>query len=318
MSGQTRRVWRAGPMTLVVVSAFALVAGIAIPIFAYLIYRNGTLWLPALFVILTMLALLYAWRYGLHPRLQVTDQNVEIINPFRRYRFEWDDITVIAPGENGLLIGSEDSAAEAWCVQKSNFASRHGRITRADRIADQLLDIVELHDPPMEDQEAGSRIRRARPDESRLLTRLERDASEEALAHIFPPAQHPYPTSAVARRWRHVLSDRLMHTYLLEVRDTPVGYVAFDGDTVHHLGVASDHQCRGYGSALLEFACMEIYGGGAREALCWVLADNPVARAFYRTRGWTETGERLNSEYPPHPPSLQLVRKNPHAPRRSL
>jgi ribosomal protein S18 acetylase RimI-like enzyme len=319
MSDQTRRVWRAGPMTLVLVSAFALAAGVAIPILAYLVYRNGsTLWLPALFVILTVLALFYAWRFGFHPRLQVTDQNVEIINPFRRYSFDWDDITVIAPGENGLLIGSEDSAAEAWCVQKSNFASSRGRVTRADRIADQLLDIVELHDPPTQDQEAGSRIRRARPDESKLLTRLERAASEDALAHIFPPNQHPYPTSTVARRWRQVLSDRLMHTYLLEVRDSPVGYVAFDGDTVRHLGVISDHQRRGYGSALLEFACMEIYAGGVREAFCWVLADNQVARAFYRTRGWTETGAQRYSEYPPHPESLQLMRKNPHAPRRSL
>jgi GNAT superfamily N-acetyltransferase len=319
MSDQTRRVWRAGPMTLVLVSAFALAAGVAVPILAYLIYRNGgALWLSALFGILTVLALLYAWRFGFHPRLQITDQNVEIINPFRRYSFEWDDITVIAPGENGLLIGSEDNAAEAWCVQKSNFASSRGRVTRADRIADQLLDIVELHDPPTEDAEAGSRIRRARPDESKLLTRLERAASEEALAHIFPPNQHPYPTSTVARRWRQVLSDRLMHTYLLEVRDGPVGYVAFDGDTVRHLGVVSDHQRRGYGSALLEFACMEIYAGGVREAFSWVLADDQVARAFYRTRGWTETGARRNSVYPPHPESLQLMRKNPHAPRRSL
>ena len=85
-----------------------------------------------------------------------------------------------------------------------------------------------------------------------------------------------------------MLSDRLMHTYLLEVRDSPVGYVAFNGDTVHHLGVVSDHQRRGYGSALLEFACMEIFGGGAREAFCWVLADNQAARAFYRAHGWTE------------------------------
>jgi len=115
-----------------------------------------------------------------------------------------------------------------------------------------------------------------------------------------------------------VLSDRLMHTYLLEVRDSPVGYVAFDADTVRHLGVVSDHQRRGYGSALLEFACMEIYGGGVREAFCWALADNHIAHAFYRTRGWTETGARRNSEYPPHPESLQLMRKNPHAPRRSL
>jgi ribosomal protein S18 acetylase RimI-like enzyme len=319
MRDQTLRVWRAGPATLILVSTFALVAGVVIPVLAYLIYKNGSaVWLPALLLVLTALALLYAWRFGFHPRLRVTDQNVEIINPFRRYHFEWDDITVVAPGENGLLIGSEDDAAEAWCVQKSNFASRRGRLTRADRIANELLDVVELHDPPFEDEETGVCIRRARPDESRLLTRLERAASEHALAHVFPPEQHPYPATAVAKRWRHLLSNRLMHAYLLEVHHNAAGYVAFDADTVHHLGVVPDHTRRGYGSALLEFACLEIYAGGAREAFCWVLVDNHVARAFYRTLGWIETGERRKSEFPPHPLALQMMQKNPHAPRRSL
>ena len=319
VNDQTRRVWRAGPVTLLLVSGCGIAGGVIIPILAYLIYQNGSaLWLPAVLLVLTVLALLYVWRFGLHPRLRVTDENVEIINPFRRYSFDWDDITVIAPGENGLLIGSEDGAAEAWCVQKSNFASRRGRLTRADRIANQLLDIVELYDPPLENKESGLRIRRARPDESRLLTRLERAASEEALAHIFPPSQHPYPTSAVARRWRRVLHDRLMHTYLLEVRDSPVGYVAFDGDTVHHLGIVPEERRRGYGSALLEFACMEIFAGRVPEAFCWVLTDNHVARAFYRAQGWIETGERRRSEYPPNPQALQMTHRNTHAPRRSL
>ena len=319
MRDQTHRVWRAGPATLVLVSLFALVAGLAIPVLAYLIYKNGGApWLPALLIVLTVLALLYAWRFGFHPRLKVSDQDVEIINPFRRYQFDWDDITVIAPGENGLLIGTEDRAAEAWCVQKSNFASRRGRLTRADRIANELLDVVELYDPPFENEETGVRIRRARPDESQLLTRLERAASEPALAHVFPTEQHPYPVTAVATRWRQLLSNRLMHAYLLEVDDSPVGYVAFDADTVHHLGVVSDHTRRGYGSALLEFACMEIYAGGAREAFCWALADDHTARAFCRTLGWSETGERRKSEFPPHPLSLQMMRKNPHAPKRSL
>jgi len=109
-----------------------------------------------------------------------------------------------------------------------------------------------------------------------------------------------------------------MHAYLLELPDGPVGYVAFDTDTVHHLGVVPERTRRGYGSALLEFACMEIYAGGAREAYCWVLAENHVARAFYRALGWIDTGERRNSEFPPHPKSLQMMRRNPHAPRRSL
>jgi len=302
-----------------VVSAFALAAGIIIPILAYLIYKNGSaLWLPALLILLTMLALLYAWRFGFHPRLRVTEQKVEIINPFRRHSFEWNDITVIAPGENGLLIGSQEDAAEAWCVQKSNFASRRGRLTRADRIAGQLLDVVELYDPPFRNEENGLRIRRARPDESRLLAQLERAASEAALAHVFPPEQYPYPTSAVSRRWRQVLRDPFMQTYLLELLDGPVGYVAFDAETVHHLGIVPDSTRRGYGSSLLELACMEIYAGGAREAYCWVLADNHAARAFYRALGWTETGERREAEYPPHPQCLHLTRRNPHAPRRSL
>ena len=96
MRDQTRRVWRAGPATLVLVSIFALAVGVAIPVLAYLIYDNGGApWLTAVLIVLTVLALLYAWRFGFHPRLKVSDQDVEIINPFRRYRFDWDDITVI-------------------------------------------------------------------------------------------------------------------------------------------------------------------------------------------------------------------------------
>jgi len=318
MPDQSVRVWRAGAPTLVLVSIFAGTVGIVIPILAYLVYRNGSSpWLPALLLVLTVLALLYAWRFGFHPQLRVNQQTVEIINPFRRYSFCWDEVTLIAPGENGLLIGSEDEAAEAWCVQKSNAASRQGRHTRADRIADELLAAWELHDPPVENKETGVRIRRARPDESRLLTQLERTASEDALAYIFPPQQYPYPVDAVARRWQQVLRDRQTHTYLLEVHESPVGYVAFDSETVHHLGVVPERTRRGYGSTLLEFACMEIYAGGARDAFCWVLTDNHMARAFYRALGWSETGERRRSEFPPHPQSLQMMRKNPYVPRRS-
>ena len=39
MGDQTRRVWRAGPATLVLVWLFAVAAGVAMPVLAYLIYR---------------------------------------------------------------------------------------------------------------------------------------------------------------------------------------------------------------------------------------------------------------------------------------
>ena len=42
MGDQTRRVWRAGPATLVFVWLFAVAAGVAIPVLAYLIYRTDS------------------------------------------------------------------------------------------------------------------------------------------------------------------------------------------------------------------------------------------------------------------------------------
>ncbi len=241
MSDQTRRVWRAGKPGLVLVGLFAGVAGVAIPVLAYLIYRSeGTPWISALLIGLTVLALAYAWRFGLHPRLVATDRGVEVVNPFRRSSLEWDDITVIAPGENGLVVASEEQRAEAWCVQKSNRATRRGDVTRADLIAHQLLDILEVFNPPLEDDQTGLRIRRARFDESRLLAQLERGASEAALAHVFPPEKHPYPAAEIQRRWRRLLRDSRTHVHILQLKDEPVGYVAFGEGWVQHLGVLAD------------------------------------------------------------------------------
>ena len=74
MSDPTRRAWRAGPVTMVLVGLFAITAGLVIPTLAYLIYQaEQTPWIPGLLVLLTVLALLYAWRFGLHPRLRATD-----------------------------------------------------------------------------------------------------------------------------------------------------------------------------------------------------------------------------------------------------
>ncbi len=221
MTVPSRRVWRAGLPTLLIVGIFAGVIGIALPVLAYLIYRREqTPWLPVVLLVLAVLTLLYAWRYGLHPKIWTRGHVLRIDNPFRRYEFDWDDITLIAPGENGLVVASEDQVAEAWCVQKSTAATRKGRFTRADRIASSLLDTLELYHPPISDEETGLRIRRARPHESAVLTRIERATSKVGLAHIFPADQFPYPTDAVAKRWRQLLHDRSSRVHILEsVRD---------------------------------------------------------------------------------------------------
>jgi ribosomal protein S18 acetylase RimI-like enzyme len=313
-----RRVWRAGRPTLLTVGIFAGLAGIALPVLAYLIYRREqSPWLPVVLVALAALTLLYAWRYGLHPKIWTRGHVLRIDNPFRSYEFDWDDITLIAPGENGLVVASDDQVAEAWCVQKSTAATKKGRLTRADHIASSLLDTLELYHPPITDEETGLRIRRARPHESAVLTRLERAASKAGLAHIFPADRFPYPTDAVAKRWRQLLHDRSTRVHILDRFEKPVGYVAFNADTILHLGVDPKNQRRGYGSALLEFASLEIFDAGMSEADAWVLVDNHGARAFYRWHAWQDTAERRDCRYPPHPRELKLMRRNPSAPRRS-
>ena len=317
MTVSSRRVWRAALPTLLIVGIFAGWAGIALPVLAYLIYRREqSLWLPLVLLALAVVILLYAWRYGLHPKIWTRGHVLRIDNPFRRYEFDWDDITLIAPGENGLVVASEEQVAEAWCVQKSTAATKKGRLTRADRIASSLLDILEMYHPPISDEETGLRIRRARPHESALLTRIERATSKAGLAHIFPADTFPYPTNAVAKRWRQLLHDRSSRVHVLDRLEKPVGYVAFNADTILHLGVDPKHQRRGYGSALLEFASLEIFDAGMPEAQVWVLVENHGARAFFRWHGWRDTADRRDCRYPPQPLQLKMVRRNPSAPRR--
>ena len=320
MTEGSRRVWRAAPGTLAAVVVFTVLAAGAVLGLGYLIFRrDGSPWIPGALGLLALLALLYAWRFGLHPRLVADDDGVQVRNPFSTRSFAWREITLVAPGENGLVVGSDDGVAEAWCIQKSNFSLRRGRFTRADAVAHELIDALELREPPLEDAETGLRIRRARPDEARLLTRIERAAGEEHLEHLFPPEEFPYPVREVTDRWRRLLHDPATRVFVLVLRDEEdaLGFVAFSGAEVLHLGVVPHRTRRGYGSALLEFAVREIHDSGEPEAGLWVLTGNAGARAFYRSHGWADTGQHRPCRYPPHPEELRMTRTLRRGPRRA-
>ena len=318
MPNPARRVWRAAPATLVVVAVFMVVAGLCVPALAYLIYAaKGEPLIPIVLGALTVAALLYAWRFGLHPSLKADDSGITVKNPFRKRSYEWDDVRVIAPGENGIVVGSEQSTSEAWCVQKSNHAARRGHATRADHVANDLLDRLEAFDPPVADAKAGTSIRRARWKDEDLLTRIERAASEHTLSHVFPPDDYPYPVREVRQRWRELLRDPRVSIRVLELSDEPVGFVAYTATTVRHLGVSPQHLRKGYGTTLLDYACEDIFADLLPTADLWVLEDNKVARNFYLDNGWGETEERQDCEFDPHPVEIKMTRANPSKPRRS-
>ena len=108
-----------------------------------------------------------------------------------------------------------------------------------------------------------------------------------------------------------------MQLRVLEEYDKPVGLVAWDNrGQLRHLAVSPRYANQGHGSLLLQFATEELMAGGSRELVLWVLEENLEARGFYRARGWRDTDERSESEYPPHPVEIKMVRTNPSAPRR--
>lgn len=318
MTVRTRRLWRVAPPTLVGVWVFVAAAGLGVPTLAVLAYlRSGDLVISVFLAVLAVAAVVYGWRFGLHPRLTAGPDGVEVVNPGRRTEIGWDDLTVIAPGENGLVLGTEEARTEAWCVQKSRTAMKQGRTTRADRVVAELEDLQDRFDPPLEDEETGLRIRRARQADLDLLTQLERAASEASLGHIFNPAVHPYPTEDVRRRWRKLLRDRRVHVRVLEEYGRPVALVAWDGQgQLRHLAVSPRYANHGHGSLLLQYTTEELMAAGPAELWLWVLEDNKEARGFYRSRGWRDTDERSDSVYPPHPVEIKMVRTNPSAPRR--
>src|ERR1700709_1099134 len=122
MSDRARRVWRAPHGTLTAVVVFTLLAAGAVLGLAYLIYRRaGSPWIPRALAPLALIPLFCAGRFGLPPRLVADAKGVSVRNPFSRAAFDWTDITVVAPSENGLVVGSADAVIEAWCVQKSNW-----------------------------------------------------------------------------------------------------------------------------------------------------------------------------------------------------
>jgi GNAT superfamily N-acetyltransferase len=321
--------WRSSRRTLILVTVLMAIVGLAIPAAAVISLAAGATafgdhQLPVLAIIcgLAAVVLFFGWRLGLHPRLTLSGDEIEVVNPFRRHRFDLSDITMIRPGGDGLVIASPGQVAEAWCVQKPNAAVRSGRTTRADRICDHLRTAWESYRLPADengpdDPGGAARLRFARPGEEELLTELERSAGLARLGHIFPSEEFPYPTEEVRRRWADVLDDRSRLTVVAEVDDRPAGYACYDRQTIHHLGVAADFQRRGVGTTLLTAAEDDIFSDPAnREIGLWVLRDNDSARAFYRAAGWTDTDQSRTAEFPPYPPEVRMLRHNPHVPRR--
>lgn len=143
-----------------------------------------------------------------------------------------------------------------------------------------LFDLLEVHDRPPEDARTRLRIRRARPDETWLLTKMERATGEAHLGHVFDPERHGYPT-------------------VLNLAEVP------------------EHGRRGFGATLPAYATEETFDRGLVSIRLWGLTDNAAPRSLYGGLGWRESGACRQREFPSHPEEFELAQVN-RAPRRAV
>ena len=116
---------------------------------------------------------------------------------------------------------------------------------------------------------------------------------QAAYAHVLPPEQ--LQTLSVERRaeqWR-------THPPIVaEIDGEIVGFVSVgasrdedaDGE-LYAIYVHPDHWGTGAGKALIEAGETELRRLGHRDAVLWVLQDNPRARRFYELAGWETDSE---------------------------
>jgi len=148
------------------------------------------------------------------------------------------------------------------------------------------------------------RIRNARPEDARAVTRVLVEAREAAYRGVLPDRAVDWMrTQMDAAGWEEMLRARrhgLHEIAVAEVDDRVVAYAdwsrerngAPNGDVgeVSSLFVLPRFWKNGIGSELLRFAETRLRGLGFGTAVLWVLRDNRRGRRFYERAGWSPDG----------------------------
>ncbi len=143
-------------------------------------------------------------------------------------------------------------------------------------------------------------IRDARPEEAEALAQLQRAASVEALAHIFPPDRYPFPLDDVRERWANALGEDDARVLVAD-EGALVGAALARPEWLDGLYVVPASWGRGVGPSLHDEALRHVRELGSSEIHLWVLEDNWRARRFYERRGWRLNGTTRVVPFPPNP-----------------
>jgi putative acetyltransferase len=144
-------------------------------------------------------------------------------------------------------------------------------------------------------------LRPLRHDDLDALLEVQRVGAVTGLGHIFPQAEHPFPTPQVRARWAVELDDVGTDCFAVVLDGTLAGFAATRDDELLHFGTAL-HM---WGSGLADLAHDEILdhlrAGGHRRAWLRVFDENRRAVRFYVRHGWRGTDVTTRTTFSPHP-----------------
>ena len=138
-------------------------------------------------------------------------------------------------------------------------------------------------------------IRPATPEEAEAVALVHIETWRVAYAHVFP--REELEGVSAERVQRRVELHRQAPPIVAEVDGEIVGFVSVgpghdadaDGE-LYAIYVLPTHWGTGVGQALIAAGEDRLRELGHRDAVLWVLAENPRARRFYELAGWTTDG----------------------------
>jgi GNAT superfamily N-acetyltransferase len=149
------------------------------------------------------------------------------------------------------------------------------------------------------------RVRRAIPRDAAAIADVHTRSWQGAYAHVFgPEVLASIDVDRRAAGWERNLADDRGAVFVAESDGGVVAFVSVgpsrDDDAegeLYAIYALPETWGRGLGYALMAPALESLRESGHRDAILWVLDDNPRARAFYEREGWTLDGAEKVEEF---------------------
>jgi GNAT superfamily N-acetyltransferase len=148
-------------------------------------------------------------------------------------------------------------------------------------------------------------IRRATVADAAAIADVHVRTWQAAYEHVFGAERLAGVT--VERRlpvWRRILSAEEQSAFVAEEAGRVVGWCTVGasrdedaGGELYGIYVEAESWGGGAGPALMRAGVEELRAAGHRDAILWVLEDNPRARRFYEREGWAVDGAHREGEH---------------------